>query len=277
MIRPVSFDEDRARQAWRQFARAHGVAGRDPAAGPRRWGPWLFLALGIVAAATIYQTRSQAPSPVAAVAPAGSSPSGKAGESTPPTVAKATGPTLPKLATPVPPPGRAPEAVDAAGSGATRPPIATPSPYAPKVRDAPDGTDPDYAEALRKIPRARSDRAPIGGVGIHGIHVDRITIGPRREDGACGEGRRNLARTDEYVQVCFRVVHQRQVQRLVVRWLHGGELERRTFLSVPDHRAYRTRAWMPLGGRREDPQGDWVAVVETEDGIELAREKFSVN
>lgn len=273
MIRPVSFDEDRARQAWRQFARAHGVAGRDPAAAPRRWGPWLFLALGIVAAATIYQTRSNGPAPVAAATADTSPASGKAGESKPPAVAKATAPTLPKLATPVPPTGHAASS-DAPGS---RPPVATPSPYAPKVRDAPDGTDPDYAEALRKIPRARSDRAPIGGVGIHGIHVDRITIGPRREDGACGEGRRNLTRQDAYVQVCFRVVHQRQVQRLVVRWLHGGVLERRTFLSVPDHRAYRTRAWMPLGGRREDPKGDWVAVVETEDGVELAREKFSVN
>ena len=190
-----------------------------------------------------------------------------------------TGPTLPKVATPVPPPGRAPttSTVPSPASSAARPRVATPSPYAPKVRDAPDGTNPDYAEALRKIPRARSDRAPIGGVGIHGIHVDRITIGPRREDGACGEGRRNLTREDAYVQVCFRVVHQREVQRLVVRWLHNGELERRTFLSVPDHRAYRTRAWMPLGGRRQDPKGNWVAVVETEDGIELAREKFSVN
>lgn len=267
------FDSSQARQAWRQFARARGVDTRPPGA-PRRWGPWLFLAAGIAAAALIYQVRSDqvkstgatvgtaAPTVVAdgsvPTPPAGTHPAGQDGSTAP---LPATGSIAPGVE-PVP--------------AVRQPTVVAPSPYVPRIREPPNGTEPQYASALSKIPRSRSDRAPIGGVGVNGIHVDRIALGARGEDGRCGDATRKLSeKVDRAVQVCFRVVHQRRAQRLVVHWQHAGELIRRTFVSVPADRAYRTRAWLPLAGRG-NPRGSWVAVVKTEEGIELARERFEV-
>ena len=163
-----------------------------------------------------------------------------------------------------------------------RPPVAervavvAPSPFLPNVREPPAGTSDRLADALQRVPKSSSDRAPVGGVGAYGVHLDRIVLGPQREDRSCGLGKRSLSqRTDTAVQVCFRVVHQRRAQRLLVHWLHEGELVRRTFLSVPAERAYRTRAWMPLGGRG-NKLGGWTAVVKTEAGVELARMDFTV-
>jgi len=273
-LRPAgSFDNRQARQAWRQFARARGVASRDAESGKSwRWGPWLFLALGVVAAGTIYESRSRklgraaAVAQAEAVADAGEGDDAAAGAATTPKLVPPSWLALPSASDPLSrsqPRARVDNAVEAD------------SPFLPKLRDPPKGTPRKLAKALQSVPKSPSDRAPIGGVGVYGVHVDRIVVGPRREDRSCNVARRTLSQSgDGAVQVCFRVVHQRRAQRLLVHWLRDGELVRRTFLSVPAERAYRTRAWMPLA--RPDLHGAWTAIVKTEDGVELARIGFDV-
>ena len=273
-LRPASFDADQARQAWRQFARARGGRSWSAEGQPRRWGPWLFLALGVAAAAAIYQTRRPSvATPAAATTrelpadPLGSAtptPTGRPPEATP---------SAASLPTPGGADGTAAAAPPRRSSAA---PVVAPSPYVPRLREPPEGTSPEHAAALTRVPRSRRDRAPVGGVGDHGVHVDRIAVGPHREDELCRDQRSNLSiAADHAVQVCFRVVHERMPQRLVVHWERAGELVRRTFLSVPAAHAYRTRVWMPLTGRG-NVDGSWTVIVKTETGVELARESFAV-
>ncbi len=148
-------------------------------------------------------------------------------------------------------------------------------PAPPVARIAPPGTLEDNAKALRRLPHASSDRAPLGGIGPSGMHVDRIGMGTRIRDGACvGPTGRFSVADDHHAHVCFRVVHPRVVQRVVVRWERGGALVRRMVVPIADSHAYRTRATLPL---RRKFRGDWTVRIVSTDGIELASQSFSVS
>jgi hypothetical protein len=81
------------------------------------------------------------------------------------------------------------------------------------------------------------------------------------------------ATNDRNANVCFRVVHRRTWQQVVVHWERGGELVRRGFVWIPSAHAFRTRAGLPLRG---DYVGRWTVRILSLDGVELASHKFEV-
>lgn len=150
--------------------------------------------------------------------------------------------------------------------------IEPPQPRVPRV--APDGTPEANIKALRKLPHASTDRAPLGGIGTQGMHIDRIAMGTGIRQGACaGPAGKFSVRDDDHAHVCFRVVHPRIQQRVVVRWERGGKLVRRTVVPIADSHAYRTRATLPL---RRTFRGDWTVRIVSTDGVELAAQSFQV-
>lgn len=141
-------------------------------------------------------------------------------------------------------------------------------------RLVPPGTLEGHAKALRKLPHASTDRAPVGGIGPAGMHIDRIAMGTGIQDGSCRGPTGNFSiRDDDHAHVCFRVVHPRIKQRVVVRWERGGKLVRRTVVPIADSHAYRTRATLPL---RRTFRGEWTVRIVSTDGIELATQSFQV-
>ncbi|MCX4247530.1 DUF2914 domain-containing protein [Paraliomyxa miuraensis] len=262
--RTYSFDPNAARQAWRQVARTRGayamrLDGRDPGG---KLAP-LTLALVALAVFILWATSREDVEPVQAPAvttndvdPA--SPMG----------------TEPRSLQPEP------EAVEpalraGASSFSDTAEEDEPPPEPAVQRSVPPGTDEDNAKALLKLPHAASDRPPLGGIGPMGMHVDRIAMGTEYEDGSCmGPTGKFSARDDDFANLCFRVVHPRTRQKVIVRWERGGKLVRRTFVTIDDSHAYRTRAVLPL---RRRYRGEWTArVVSAEDGVELASQTFQV-
>lgn len=141
-------------------------------------------------------------------------------------------------------------------------------------RSPPPGTNAANAAALARIPVAQSDRGPVAGVGANGIHVDAFDLG----DGY--EGRRCVGAKDAFsvgagqkVNACLRVVHQREVEQVVVEWMKDGELVRRNKVKVPDAHAYRTRASL---APNETQLGAWTVRVVSSDDVVLASAGFSV-
>lgn len=265
-LRTYSFDPNAARQAWRQVARTRGaysmrLDGRE--SGASRLAP---LALGLVALAALllWWTRDEEPrevEPAAAVVAVADveAPRGLEGPSRPR--------LLPEPADIEPPmPAGAPSFADASEE------IEPPAP--PLPRFVPPGTPEDHAKALRKLPHASSDRAPIGGIGPRGMHVDRIGMGTAYKDGTCsGPAGKFSAANEDYAHLCFRVVHPRDVQRVRIRWERNGVLVRRALVRIGDSHAYRTRTSLPL---RRAFRGDWTVRILTLDGIELAAHSFQV-
>lgn len=267
--RTYSFDPGAARQAWRQVARTRGayamrLDGREPGT-----GRLALVALGLVAAAALllWWTSDDAPrSPEAAgveVAAVEASPSPGSSSSRPT--------LLPEPEDVEPPmPAGASSFADASELDGVEPP----QPRTSAQRIAPPGTLEGHAKALRKLPHASTDRAPLGGIGPQGMHVDRIAMGTAIKEGACaGPAGKFSVRDEDFAHVCFRVVHPRISQRVVVRWERGGKLVRRTVVPIADSHAYRTRATLPL---RRTFRGDWTVRIVSTDGIELAAHSFQV-
>jgi hypothetical protein len=269
--RTYSFDPNAARQAWRQVARTRGayamrLDGREPGT-----GRLAMVALGLVAAAALLlwwsgdddgaRPPEHAAVEVAAADASPGSASTTSGSGVRPSL-------LPEPTDPEPPmPAGASSFADASVEE-----IEPPQPRVERV--APPGTLEGNAKALRKIPHASTDRAPLGGIGPRGMHVDRIGMGTTIQDGACmGPTGKFSVRDDDHAHVCFRVVHPRIKQRVIVRWERGGKLVRRTVMPIADSHAYRTRATLPL---RRTFRGDWTVRIVSTDGIELASHWFQV-
>jgi hypothetical protein len=141
-------------------------------------------------------------------------------------------------------------------------------------RAAPPGTSEANAEALRRLPVARADQAPVGGIGVLGIHVDRIAVGSIYDSGRCtGHETGFSASRNDRVSACFRVVHPRTTQQVNVLWARNGETVRRTKMTIPSAHAYRTRAFIVL---RDGDAGRWTVRVLSSDDVELARARFDV-
>jgi hypothetical protein len=268
-LRTYSFDPGAARQAWRQVARTRGayamrLDGREPGA-----GRLAMVALGLAAAAALLlwwtaDDGSGARDRVTAAKVEVVDVGGGASPSSP--TSRSPVSMLPEPQVPVP--AGAPSFADASDE------LEPPMPRTVAERFFPPGTLEGHAKALRRLPHASTDRAPLGGIGPQGIHVDRIAMGTRIQGGACMGPTGNFSvRDDDHAHVCFRVVHPRIEQRVVVRWERGGRLVRRTVVSIDDSHAYRTRATLPL---RRKFQGEWTVRIMSTDGIELAAQTFLV-
>lgn len=263
--RTYSFDPNAARQAWRQVARTRGayamnLGGREPGT-----GRLAMVALGLVAAAALllWWTSDDDARPAehadVEVAALEASPSPGAA------------PVRPSLL-PEPEEVEPPMPAGTSSFGDVSDEIEPPQPRVERV--VPPGTLEGNAKALRNLPHASTDRAPVGGIGPEGMHVDRIGLGTNIQDGACmGPTGKFSVRDDHHAHVCFRVVHPRIKQRVVVRWERGGKLVRRTVVPIADSHAYRTRATLPL---RRTFRGDWTVRIVSTDGIELASQSFQV-
>lgn len=272
-LRTYAFDPDAARQAWRQVARTRGARamrldGRDPGG---RLAP---LALGLVAvlAAVLWWTNDDddgdAPRPahdaVAAASQNEAPPTARELDRSPDAV-DLPPPEPVAMVTPPPP----------VGAPTFREPVSHEAPPPPTLdRSPPPGTPEQHAAALEKLPHSDQDRAPLGGIGPEGMHVDRITMGTGYDHGTCtGPVGKFSVRTEKVVHLCFRVVHPRMVQRVIVHWERNGKLVRRTFVRIDDSHGYRTRAGLSLRRRKK---GDWTARVLSLDGVELASHSFQV-
>jgi hypothetical protein len=142
------------------------------------------------------------------------------------------------------------------------------------VRKPPAGTPPEHADALSRLPVAPDDRAPVGGVGKSGVHVDRISLGPVYEKGECTGGSDTVSVEErKRFNVCLRVVHPREKEEVIVLWQKDGGTVRRGKVAIPASHAYRTRAYLLL---RDEYVGKWTVRVMSDDGTELASHAFTV-
>lgn len=178
------------------------------------------------------------------------------------------------MPTPKPqPPAPTSEAVvppSATGDGAS----SANRPLIRRGRATPPGTASPGVTAFRKIPKSSRDRAPLEGVGVSGIHVDRLDLGSTYQDGVChGPNRDYSSAKAKTVHVCFRAVHRRQTERVLVKWEKNGRLVRRAWIVIPAAHAYRTRAGLRI---RSASVGSWTVTVESSDGVVLASGDFKV-
>ena len=164
-----------------------------------------------------------------------------------------------------------PETKQAPSSKPTPPPKPDPN---RDPREPPPGTPPEIAAVFKKLPVSPADRAPVGGVGRSGVHIDDVGVGSGYERSRCtgGDGPFSVAEVDR-ANVCLRVVHQRQKEELSVVWQKKGGHARRGKIVVKPMHAYRTRAYLKL---RSEYVGDWDVKVFSDDGVELASYPFSV-
>ena len=187
-----------------------------------------------------------------------------------------------RSAIPMPEPEPAPRVAAAAAATPSTPedtpdpPAAAPLP--PLGRRGPTvapGSPPEGVAALRDLPKSDRDRPPLEGVGVSGIHVDRLDLGSGYDDGVCqGSNRSYSAASIKAINVCFRAVHRRQTERVLVKWSKNGRLLRRAWIVIPAAHAYRTRAGLRL---RDSYVGNWTVTVESSDGIVLASGDFKVS
>ena len=141
-------------------------------------------------------------------------------------------------------------------------------------REPPEGTPEEIAAVFRKLPISPADRAPVGGIGKTGIHVDDVTMGNTYDQSRCegGEGTFSVSRGD-LANVCLRFVHQREKEEVSVVWQKVGGNARRGKIVVKPLHAYRTRAYLKL---RSEYVGEWEVTILSEDGVALARYPFTV-
>ncbi len=141
-------------------------------------------------------------------------------------------------------------------------------------REPPPGTPPEVAAVFRRLPLGFADRAPVGGIGASGIHVDHIAMGTETQGATCrGRTTDFSVEARDRAGVCVRVVHQREKEELQVLWeKHGGSSRRSKMVVQPMH-AYRTRGYLVL---RNEYIGDWTVHILSSDGVELARHDFTV-
>ncbi len=156
----------------------------------------------------------------------------------------------------------------------TQPEPAVAEPKAGDPRAVPPNTPPAIAKVFQRLPVAIHDGPPLGGIGATGIHVDKIWVGAAYEKDGCADETASfsLARQTQ-VNVCFRVVHSREEEAVEVEWIKDGAPFRRRAVNIPDHHAYRSRAYLVLRG---EYVGAWRARVLSADGVELASVDFNV-
>ncbi len=137
----------------------------------------------------------------------------------------------------------------------------------------PAGTPPMNARAYQRLPMGRDDRAPVGGVGRDGAHVDRIVVGAKLRGGECEQNGIDVSlATSRMLHLCFRVVHARLDEQVVVLWRRDGRTRKRTFVRVPaSHHGYRTRQVL-----HNPEHGRWDITVMSEDRVLLASTSFVV-
>lgn len=139
---------------------------------------------------------------------------------------------------------------------------------------APEGTPEEHIVAFTHLPLAKRDKAPVGGIGATGIHLDELELGRGWASSRCEElGTVFDARDDERVNLCFRVVHPREVESVTVEWARDGKLRQSIEVGVKASHAYLTRAWMPVSAGRA---GDWTATVKSADGSVLGQVAFEI-
>lgn len=179
--------------------------------------------------------------------------------------------------TPPAPPDVAPQPkLDVPNPEATPTPKRTPPEVDPNrdPREPPEGTPPEIAVVFKKLPVSPADRAPVGGVGKTGIHVDDVSMGRGYERSRCtgGDGSFSVSK-DDLANICLRVVHQRQKEELSVVWQKLEGNARRGKIVVKPAHAYRTRAYLKL---RSEYVGEWEVKIFSDDAVELARYPFTV-
>lgn len=142
------------------------------------------------------------------------------------------------------------------------------------ARAIPEGTTEGIAATFARIPVTVSDRGPVGGIGDSGLHVDRMSLGTIFRKNRCRKPlERYAVSSGDDVSFCFRVVHRRVDEQVMVHWRKEGRLVRRSFVNIPAIHAYRTRAKLAL---RREYVGWWDVIAVTEDGTEIARTRFEV-
>jgi hypothetical protein len=140
----------------------------------------------------------------------------------------------------------------------------------------PPGTPAANATAYKKLPVAKGDGPPVGGIGANGIHFDVLEVGRGWEKSKCADLTNTFTvPTDPQVNICMRIVHPRgATEELTVEWeKNGGSGTRRSKVTVKDMHAYLTRSYLPI---KEGYQGDWTATIKTADGTVLGKVAFKV-
>jgi Protein of unknown function (DUF2914) len=140
----------------------------------------------------------------------------------------------------------------------------------------PPGTAAANAAAYKKLPVAKGDGPPVGGIGANGIHFDVLEVGRGWEKSRCTGLTSDFAvPNDLQVNICMRIVHPRgETEELTVEWeKNGGAGTRRSKVTVKDMHAYLTRSYLPI---KEGYQGDWTATIKTADGTVLGKVAFKV-
>lgn len=140
----------------------------------------------------------------------------------------------------------------------------------------PPGTPAANAKAYKKLPVAKGDGPPVGGIGVNGIHFDVLEVGRGWEKSKCTDLTTAFTvPSDAQVNICMRIVHERgTTEELTVEWeKNGGAGTRRSKVNVKDMHAYLTRSYLPI---KEGYQGDWTATIKTADGTVLGKVAFKV-
>jgi hypothetical protein len=179
-----------------------------------------------------------------------------------------------------PPPAQVDEpplAVEAAEPSVPRVPASTPEIAIPEVVDEPilaSSVATPSPKLETEMPASKLDKPAIGGVGGSGIHLDELAVGKGWAAHRCEQlDSRFEVKTDDRVNVCFRVVHPRVAETVTVEWAREGKLRQSIDVSVqPSHR-YLTRAWLPVTAGRA---GEWTATVKSEDGSVLGVAEFEI-
>jgi hypothetical protein len=187
-------------------------------------------------------------------------------------------PRVPAPAEAVDPPPVAPTPVPTRESldPPTKPPV-TPPVAGNGVRTPPPGTPPDIAATFVRLPVSPADRAPVGGVGSSGIHIDRIDMGAGYDNktGCTGVAREFSLAANQEINVCVRVVHPREEETMSIVWQKDdGTTARRGKIAVKPIHAYRTRAYLRL---RAEYVGKWTVRIMSPDGVELASHAFVIS
>ena len=164
---------------------------------------------------------------------------------------------------PTPDPGAAEAAPDpeASPAEAETAPEAAPEP-APEaqpdnIRDPsllPPGTPAGHVSAFERLPVAKSDKAPVGGVGANGIHLDELEIGRGWHKSRCDlVGNAFTVGIDDKVNVCMRVIHPREEELLLIYWMKDGKQSQRSKVKVnPRLAADHRRPQGQLAGDHQD-------------------------
>ena len=159
-------------------------------------------------------------------------------------------------------------------------PVLAPEPKAAAPNDLrsksvlPADTPEAHVAAFINLPLNKRDKAPVGGVGASGIHLDELVVGKGWASSRCEDiGARFEVDTDERVNVCFRVVHPSVAETVTVEWARAGKLRSSIEVNVRPTHAYLTRAWLPVSAGRV---GAWTATVKSQDGSVLGRVEFEI-